>query len=476
MINSFRLIKKPIEVTAYYLLLLYFSLQPFFSNYFTFDGPAHLYNANLINQIISDNLISDFVNINSILVPNWSGHFLLSVFQLFLDPLLSERLLLCLIIFFTNFLFRRLIIILSGNVWASWLLFPFVTSFLFFMGFYNLSVAIFLLFLFLERYIKLFLTEKKTFKNYLLIGVLFLCIYFSHLFIFLFSGLLALFITLYFSSKKEVLKNLTALLLSSIIPLVLSVLFLLSQQRGVYEFIPKMKLLYDLLEGRIVTVFGDNEIEISSNIAVVILIITAFPITYYSRLQLKSVYYLVASLIICFIMYLMLPNSNGHVGYISLRFVLLIFINLIVFIALSYNRIKVLKPILITCSIIIALIAIKRTKNLSESFQQMQPNFNEVIFVSKNIIPNNSIVKIKSKSNHWFYSHLDNYLGVYSENVFLINSNYELENNYFPLVKKENIDKDYNGFNIIEVAFNPIEKMENTLYQSSFIVVTEVKQ
>lgn len=476
--NYFKLSKstlKILEVFFYYLIIVYFSVQPFFANYFTFDGPAHLYNSNLLNQIIAGNDINLAVTVNSILVPNWSGHFLLAIFQFFIDPVWSEQLLLCLIILLTNISFRRLIIALEGNVWASWLFFPFVTSFIFFMGFYNLSIGVLLMFFFLEQFILTLKSNDVKHKQHFFLAILFIAIYFSHLFIFLYTGLTSILIILYYSKKELILKNLIKLLLISIAPLILVVLFLLSQPKGVYEFIPKMELLIDLFEGRIVNVFGDPETNISTAISLSIILTLILPfVLFFKTLFIKPVYFLTSSILLCLIMYFILPNANGYVGFISVRLLLLTFINIIILIAITYQRIPSLKPLLIISAIILSSFSILRTINFSKSYGQMEGNYLEVLKVAKEVIPKNSIIIITNKSNHWFYPHLDNYLGVYNKNVWLKNSNYEMWNNYFPLIEKENSSSNLKHFKVIEVEFNPKDIYNDALYESEFISIKEL--
>src|SRR6185295_1290073 len=62
----------------------------------TLDGPAHLYNSNLINWMLSEKqaLATTCFYFNPVLVPNLSGHALLCVFNFFLPAYLAEKLVL----------------------------------------------------------------------------------------------------------------------------------------------------------------------------------------------------------------------------------------------------------------------------------------------------------------------------------------------------------------------------------------------
>src|SRR6187549_2575351 len=120
----------------------------FYKFFPTLDGPAHLYNATIINQLLAGNeYLEKFFRFNPEPVPNWTGHFLLSCFNLLLPAFIAEKLLLVLYLLGLPFSFRSLIkTIASGNVFISYYIFPFTYSFLFFLGFYNFCVGLVFLF------------------------------------------------------------------------------------------------------------------------------------------------------------------------------------------------------------------------------------------------------------------------------------------------------------------------------------------
>ncbi len=458
-----------LERFGYLGVLVWFSLQPFLAQYFTFDGPAHLYNSVAINQMWFQGAISNYFMINPVLVPNWLGHLILFLFQQVLNPINSELLLLSLIIFISNVFFRKLIKSLRGNIWATWLFFPFSMSFLYFMGFYNLVIAIAIMFLLLEQLILLGRKKEKKLKNYLLLALLFLLIYFSHLFIFLFTGFVSAILILAYSEKAKVVINLLKLLAVSILPLFLSIIFISKQPKGNYEYISFPELIEELLHGRILTVFGDPEVMLSTSIVSLIIIATLISLLKYSKLRSKEIYINLSIVLFCLTLYFILPNANGYIGFISVRFSLLIYISLIVYLSQSYKRIETFNFILLLFVGTITLISIKRTRQFFGNYTAMNRDYKEVLFVAKNVIPNNCIISLKNKPNHWFYPHLDNYLGIYKKNVVIIESNYELPQKYFPLIKNSNISTD--TLKIIEVEFYSDSNNKESIYQSPFISV-----
>ena len=85
-----------IEKYIFFLILL-LNLLPVLSYKFfpTMDGAAHLYNSNLINEMVLGNKeLHQYYIFNSMPVPNWIGHIILSFFNLFLPAHIAERILL----------------------------------------------------------------------------------------------------------------------------------------------------------------------------------------------------------------------------------------------------------------------------------------------------------------------------------------------------------------------------------------------
>lgn len=458
-----------LERFGYWILLLWFSLQPVFVKYFTFDGPAHLYNSVVIKQMFLHGEISSYFSVNPVLVPNWLGHVFLLLFQQVLNPVNSELLLLSLIIFFSNVFFRRFIRSFNGNIWASWLFFPFSMSFLYFMGFYNLVIAVAIMFLLLERLILLNEVKKERVKRYLILSLLFGLIYLSHLFIFLFTGFIALVLILVYSDKRKVVVNLFSLLVVSVVPLYFSILFILKQPKGMYEYIPFSGLIDELLHGRVLVVFGEPELGISTTI--VLLVISAVLISFlkYHELFSKAIYISLGIIFFCLTLYFALPNSNGFIGYVSVRLSLLFFVSLIIYLSLAYRENEYFNFLFLFFVVAVTLVSVKRTRQFWGNYSAMNNNYKEMLFVAKNVIPNNCIIYLKNKPEHWFFPHIDNYLGVFSENVVIIESNYELAQKYFPLI--ENSEESLKGLKVIEVEFNLDGSGDGYVYRGAFISI-----
>src|SRR5438045_3916149 len=77
----------------------------------TRDGPAHLYNSNLINHILfkPGGISSFFFEFTPYINANWTGHILLCTFNFFLPAMLAEKLILGIYVILFLFAFRSFI-------------------------------------------------------------------------------------------------------------------------------------------------------------------------------------------------------------------------------------------------------------------------------------------------------------------------------------------------------------------------------
>lgn len=90
----------------------------------TMDGPAHLYNSNLINSLLFDNneTLHSFFIFNSLPVPNWTGHLILSIFNFFLPSFIAEKILLVFYVVGIAYSFRCLVLAFAPeNIFFTYL-------------------------------------------------------------------------------------------------------------------------------------------------------------------------------------------------------------------------------------------------------------------------------------------------------------------------------------------------------------------
>jgi hypothetical protein len=175
------------EPYLFYLLLLVGLIPLFTHKYFvTLDGPCHLYNGFLINYLISGEYpqISNLFTFNSFPVPNAISQLLFAFFSTFLPGFLAEKALIFIYLFFTPWVFRKLVLSVNpANGVLSWFMVLFVHNQNFYFGFFNLSFGILLFFLTVYCYMKR--NYDFSLNNLAVFGVLITLTYFSHLFDFL---------------------------------------------------------------------------------------------------------------------------------------------------------------------------------------------------------------------------------------------------------------------------------------------------
>lgn len=422
----------------------------------TLDGAAHLYNSNLINSLIfsSSSAVQDFFSFNPEPVPNWSGHFLLAFFNFFLPAFLAEKILLLLYVIALPIVFRRLVTAINPEgVFLSYFVFPFTYSFVFFLGFYNFSIALVLLFIILVFWVERQEKNFYTLKTLVVLFILNTALYFSHLFVFgillllLGMSILCSSINLAIESRNigkaalYCLKKSSVLLLVSAPGLILGTLYFMERPPLANAVILADSELINWLE-TIKPIIALNFSRESSYTKILFYLIFAIvSIAIFLKFNLLfnrntrdekvhffggSAYWLYATLILV-VLYFTLPDSNGSAGYVSTRLALLFFLFLILWLSsreypVWLKRISV--TIVFVCHLLLNLYYLSAVKDLNRLA-------NECIKASEKIEPN-SVVLPFNYSKHWLTGHFSNYLGIDKPMVIL--ENYEAGTGYFPLI------------------------------------------
>ena len=175
-----------ISTVVLYLLVV---LLPY--AFVTHDGPSHLYNAHIINNLLfsSSSIYEKFHAFNPNWVqPNLVGYFILCFLQLVVPFLWAEKILIALYVLIFSFGFRFYIKQISADPdWYSLLIFPFILNAILFWGFYNFLIGLAISFWFIGFYEKYRL--KFGYNHFFQLIFFSLLVYFSHALVFLFSGL-----------------------------------------------------------------------------------------------------------------------------------------------------------------------------------------------------------------------------------------------------------------------------------------------
>ena len=447
----------------FFCLVVGLSLMPVLCYKFfpTLDGPAHLYNSTLIKNLLVGNneIINKYFVFNAIPVPNWSGHLLIMMFKAFLPAHIAEKMLLILYIAGFAYGFRYLILTVSPeNIFFSYLIFPFIFSFFLFLGFYNFSLAIVLLLFSITLWIR-YDRKGLTLKRGIILFFFFILTYFSHLFSFLW---LLVFICMYMGINFSLAlihkeknyrdlalvysKKVLFLLAISIIPIIF--VFIYFNANPAYQnksYIDKVELiewlknirpiialqvakeeaftkkLFYLIGGLLsIIIFNKvNKIEFTGNT-----IVEKVTSLFKSVVDIKDAW-LVASVSLLYL-YFKLPDSDGGIGYVSVRLAYFFFIFLVIWISVQ-SLPKWL-------GIFSALVALYCHFNLNQFYIKEEENLNKAAtecYTASEHIPENSVVLPLNWSDLWLHGHFSNYLGIDKPMVIL--ENYECNLNWFPL-------------------------------------------
>ena len=414
----------------------------------TLDGPAHVYNAHLLGQLIfgGESVLHSFFVSNPFPVPNASGHILLMVFQSLFSPEVSEKLLLtlivCLLTYGSRFLLQSAF---QGLFFGAFLIFPFVFSYIFFLGFYNFSLGLGIMLVALGFYFSR--REQGGGKFYIILFLFLAGLYFSHLVILGFT-LLVIFLAELFSflgNREFKGRHISALALVTAPWVVLSVLFLWFSPNAENEAGPDTFLRFtNLVRGRpMVALNFEREQVFADLIMAGLMFLTVFFVWNFFSGMLKGMSIgfkaLLAGALLALCLYFALPDGMAGGGYLTDRLLLLFFILSII--CLSSLRM----PFWFGC----CLILVSGISLAGRGFYFKQVTLihsreaGELLETGKRI-PENSLVLPLNFSHNWFESHFTDYVGAGNKSILL--NNYEPGNNYFPLKWKTGNPAEWLGY------------------------------
>lgn len=184
---------------AFFYLLVAIGLIPLLSSsyYLTLDGPGHIYNGNIIKELLLGNH-PEFANLfrfNPLWVPNWISHFLFAASNMVFPDYISEKIVLGGYLILFPLLFRKIVLWFSpDNKAFSYLGVLFAHNHLLYLGSYNLIYGL-VIFFATSYYILKHVDTLKVTQVVSLCG-LFLLGYFSHILILFITMAVALILPL----------------------------------------------------------------------------------------------------------------------------------------------------------------------------------------------------------------------------------------------------------------------------------------
>ena len=432
------------------------------------DGSGHIYSASLIIEILKNNpFFTKYFAINLVPVPNSSGHWILVFLLQFFSPFVVTKIIVT--ITFAGFVaavgwFRYQTVGREGLKTSLLIGAAMGFNWLWLLGFYNFVLSfiglLFTLGLFFHW------REKMNLKRTVLLAILLVLVYFSHLIGFaILAGSIALLSLFVSSSKRKSTVIWTATAFVPTIPLIILYKFLSEEGGG---FSPVWRSLtnpfsiqdwflhlraadpFILISRKTLPFFSfdSSTFAIFSPILWLILAFTCLfllTVNYYKKNSdyLKNYYPFIILFAISAFLVIFSPDdfqlSNG--GLLRQRFLLC---GLLFLIPLyRFDNSNILKRIAWFCLIFVIVF---QTFALWDYSLEMDRDAHEFLSARQAIQPNESLASVVLlKDSNIFYAQtlpqLDNYFGV--GNNILIWDNYELGYYLFPVITKSISDREF---------------------------------
>jgi hypothetical protein len=422
---------------VFFYLILILNLIPILSVKFfpTVDGPAHLYNAKLILELISGSSSwQDQISINDSFTPNWTGHLLLALLIKLFSPSVAEKIILGVYLVGVPVFVRQLLLQLKAPGRSlAYLVFPFLYSYLFHYGFFNYHLAIVFFFAALSAWLRAL--KSASTNQWILAGVLAAVTALGHPFVF---GLFAI-VTLVLTASKLIDSNSSLRQLSigpflALAPGVAVTTYFLLSSESITQLtsrIPWGDLLVSFKY--IMPIKGLNAemyhlpskvlLYLLSGLSVLALGWLVFP-----SVRSRSTFFtwLAVSGLTGLLVFLM-PDYLGDAGLISSRLMWFFFIFLIITLALV-DFPRIIRSISLVGALFLTGWSINHNYNQIKSASDLA---NEVVEVSQSIEPGSTLLAVVQNCNPQFIR-VGHYAGL--QNDILLLRNYEAELSYFPLI------------------------------------------
>lgn len=406
----------------------------------TVDGPAHLYNSNLIlDYFFSDSGYShQLFEFNAEPEPNWLGHFLLAALNSILPSWLAEKTVLLLSIVLIPLGFRYLLSQHGrGRSWSIFLAFPLSYTILLYLGFYNFCMSIGLMLFSLGVYERN--KDNYSFRFGFAFLVMMLLLYFAHLFSFL------AFVAYVFSEFLVRVKNNKSMRPQAfkiafqrfwpLIPvMILSINFVLKKgTEGEIAFLPVETLWTWIKESAVlVALIYDTEHPFTMVLSVLWLLLLLFVITWRvirkARLNPNDLWMFLAMLFLG--LYFVAPDQMASGGYISLRIALYFTLFALIWIGLQ----KLPSPVFIFSMLVSLFCTVKLLDIHNTESLKLSEDANELYLAAPFIDEGKTVLPLNYSGN-WLHSNFATYLG--SERKILVLDNYEASTPHFPMKWKE---------------------------------------
>lgn len=434
-----------------YLALFCFLVYPLVNTiwqskgFLSLDGPAHVYNALLIKQLLTNNMAAtSLFALNPFPVPNLLGHALLVVLTRFFSPVEAEKLVVIISM-----------MLIPIGAWAlgssiqqkKGLLAALLTATLAFcsftfLGFYNYLLSIGLALVAMGLFVRLW--PKGGFSPFFWLNLMGLLVYSAHLFSLVLLGLfMGVWAMVDLASNrnlslKPILSQLLRVAGMLALPLLLSAIFLLIGKKGgdVAELNFSARWV-SLWEGRLFYgLIPEQEKPWAQLLSM--LMGVAGGLTALSLFRRKGndhtttlpiAVAVVAAVVLVLVFFA--PTGLAAGGYVVERFQLMALVTLAMLAAFALKGASA-RLLLAAVAAYFGLEANDvRLKYLESHFEHYHA---QALQLAGQIEPNGTVVSL-SLSDNWFEGHFTNLIAAYSPNVLMTN-NYEADQGYFPVIWK----------------------------------------
>lgn len=444
---------KRIEPFLFLVVSLYFASTLFdFAYYVTSDGSSHIYNADLIGDLLfnKQNVISTYYELNTIIVPNWMGHALLYLFDLFLPSNLAEKYFLgC---YFIGFLYSLRYMIKGfneNNGFYALFFLPFILNLFLYSGFYNFVISFVFLFIAIG-YFKRHWNNLKL-KNGMVLALILILLYLSHLLILAFGIALLFLLLIWFvlidktintPKFKFFIKSASTLFLVALPVFILSFIYLSSHgETRVLLYASSAELWAMIVEVKPFMGHGALENIYSQFYFLLLGILVLFGLIYRIRESSSTFRFrfedgFLVMAVILLLLFFTLPDSDGKGAVISARILYLFLLMLVFRIAL----IKLPHAIMVIFVLLIAINTNSHQKLRLQGQSYLNDCALDIEKAGKFVDQESTILPI-SCTPHWMSQNLFNYLAPDKSVTFLMN--YEASQPFFPVCWKAHVPIQY---------------------------------
>jgi hypothetical protein len=413
-----------------FLIFAVYNLLPVFGvDYFlTGDGPAHLYNAHLIQQLIADpeGFASNYFYVRTWLIPNLGGHIFLTLALYVFNPAMAEKLLygISIIGFIAGFRYYVRSIDHSFG-WVAWFALFLVHNFTFYIGFQSFSLALGIMFFLIGAWHRGLLFAK--WGSAAITAIAFVLLAICHV-----VPLVIVYLYIVVGESMRFLQTRmlhlqrAAFAILGFLPAMLFVgYYFLTAEKGSPGQIPDFLMYsYNLAAATaLVTVDWSERIYV---IVFQLVLLASFVPVLLSFRKIKTVLIPASVCTVLLVMYYLLPDSMATGGFVSIRLMLFVYIFASVVTGTLQGNNKA-APALV---LILGGLNIAQVWYHFETSQKLSNDAKVVMVAGEHLKPNTVMVPL-NYSHHWLHYNIGLYPGAFNEIVVL--DNYEASKAAFPL-------------------------------------------